>query len=68
MTMMDKIQNMNIDELTLFISNVSEGILDDEYKLESNCAYSFAEFVNGEVKYDKRDYIKNYLSSSVDFI
>ena len=67
MTMMDKIQSMDIDELTLFISNVSEGILDDEYTLESKGAYSFAEFCNGKVKYDKRDYMKDYLRSRVDF-
>ena len=68
MTMMDKIQNMNIDELALFICNVSEGILEDEIMLDCHGAKSFAEFVNGEVKYDKQEYIKNYLSSSVDFI
>ena len=68
MTKMEQIQNMNIDELALFISNVSEGILDDEYKLDSNCGRSFSEFIAGKVNYDKEEYIKNYLSSSVDYI
>lgn len=67
MFMYEKIQKMDIDELTLFISNVSEGILDDEFNLTCCAGKSFAEICNGEVKYDKSEYIKDYLMSLVEF-
>ena len=67
MTMMDRIQNMDIDELTLFISNVSEGILDEEVNMSCCSGKSFAEICNGDVKYDKKEYIKDYLMSLTDF-
>ena len=67
MTKMEEIQNMNIDELTLFLSNVSEGILDDEVNMSCCSGKSFAEICNGDVKYDKKEYIKDYLMSLTDF-
>ena len=63
MTMFEKIKQMDIDEMALFISNVSEGILDEEFDLTCCAGKSFADICNGTIKYDKREYIKDYLMS-----
>ena len=65
MTMMEKIQNMNIDELALFISNVREGLLEDEFNLSCCTGKHFIDF-NGEAKYDVVEFLKDYLSSPID--
>ena len=63
MTMFEKIKAMDLDEMVLFICNVSEGILDEEYDLTTCSGKSFADICNGEIKYDKAEFVKDYLMS-----
>ena len=65
MTNFEKIKAMNEEELAVFLTEVSSGVLPGGFMYDNAGGRDLTDFDNGFCSYDKTEYIRDYLGETV---